>query len=248
MTLPPDENDLHAWMDGEADEATAEKVERYLQANPEAAAQVAGWRADAQQLRQAMSRQAWAVDRPNPQYLRRRMRQQRLRQLSMAFMLVMAVSIGGVAGWQLKDSQVAVAPQPMEDAVQAYKIFDNQTQTPMDVMASQHAELTSWVARYFINGNPPPNLEQFGFRLVGARLMATAQGPAALIMYQDPQGTRVGWYIRPLEPVKLPHGQRQAEDVMAQYWSDQHYNYALVTPVNSSGVTGLRKAVSLATS
>ncbi|MEG3130941.1 anti-sigma factor [Pantoea cypripedii] len=248
MTLPPDENDLHAWMDGEADEATAEKVERYLQANPEAAAQVAGWRADAQQLRQAMSRQAWAFDRPNPQYLRRRMRQQRLRQLSMAFMLVMAVSIGGFAGWQLKDSQVAVAPQPMEDAVQAYKIFDNQTQTPMDMVASQHAELTSWVARYFINGNPPPNLEQFGFRLVGARLMATAQGPAALIMYQDPQGTRVGWYIRPLEPVKLPHGQRQAEDVMAQYWSDQHYNYALVTPANSSGVNGLRKAVALATS
>lgn len=248
MTLPPDENDLHAWMDGEADEATAEKVERYLQANPQAAAQVAGWRADAQQLRQAMSRQTWAFDRPNPQHLRRRMRQQRLRQLSMAFMLVVAVSLGGFAGWQLKDSQIAVSPQPMEDAVQAYKIFDNQMQTPMDVLASQHAELTSWVARYFINGNPPPNLEQFGFRLVGARLMATAQGPAALIMYQDPQGTRVGWYIRPLEPVKLPHGQRQAEDVMAQYWSDQHYNYALVTPVNSSGMNGLRKAVSLATS
>jgi anti-sigma factor RsiW len=248
MTLPPDEHDLHAWMDGEADEATAERVERYLKDNPQAAAQVAGWRADAQQLRQAISRHSPAMDRPHPQYLRRQMRQQRLRQLATACMLVLAVSLGGVAGRQLKESQTMSSPQPMEDAVQAYKIFDNQTQTPMDVLASQHAELSSWVARYFINGNPPPNLEQFGFRLVGARLMATAQGPAALIMYQDPQGTRVGWYIRPLDPVKLPHGERQADDVMAQYWSDQHYNYALVTPVNSSGVSGLRKAVALATS
>ena len=78
--------------------------------------------------------------------------------------------------------------------------------------------------------------------------MATAQGPAALIMYQDPRGTRVGWYIRPLSPGKLPHGERQAEDVMTQYWSDDHYNYALVTPLNSPAVNGLRKAVSQANS
>ncbi|MBS1205861.1 MAG: anti-sigma factor [Proteobacteria bacterium] len=76
------------------------------------------------------------------------------------------------------------------------------------------------MSRYFINGHQPPNLEQYDFTLAGAWLIATAQGPAALIMYQDPRGTRVGWYIRPLSPVKLPHGERQADDVMAQYWGE----------------------------
>ncbi|KNC92080.1 anti-sigma factor family protein, partial [Trabulsiella odontotermitis] len=77
MTLPPDEHDLHAWMDGEADAATSARVERYLAENPEATAQVDGWRRDAQQLRQAMHHQAVALDIPDPHFLRRRVRQQR---------------------------------------------------------------------------------------------------------------------------------------------------------------------------
>lgn len=248
MTLPPDEHDLHAWMDGEADEATSAQVERYLKENPEAAARVAGWRHDMQQLRHALNRHATGFDMANPQFLRRRIRQQRQWKLASACMLVLALSVGSYAGWQLKETAIMQSHQPMEDAVQAYKLFDNDLITPMDVSAGKQTELAHWIARYFINGDSPPNLEQYGFTFAGARLIATAQGPAALIIYQDPQGTRVGWYIRPLSPMKLPHGQRQAEEVMAQYWSDDHYNYALVTPLNSSGLSALRKAVSLATS
>lgn len=248
MTLPPDEHDLHAWMDGEADDATSARVERYLAENPEAAARVAGWRQDAQQLRQVMNHQTVTLENPEPHYLRRQVRQQRQWRLATACALVLALGVGGVTGWQMRTSQLLMSHQPMEDAVQAYKLFDNAALTPMDVVATRQTELSRWVARYFMNGVPPPDLEQYGFKLRGARLIATAQGPAALVMYEDPQGTRVGWYIRPLSPVKLPHGERQGEDVMAQYWSDEHYNYALVTPLNSSGVDGLRKAVSLATS
>lgn len=248
MTLPPDEHDLHAWMDGETDEATSKRIEHYLAQNPAAAAQVAGWRRDAQQLRQAMQQQPVQLESPEPHYFRRQVRQQRQWKLATAFALVLALSVGGFTGWQMKESQMLMTHQPMEDAVQAYKLFDNTAVTPMDVVATQQTELTRWVSRYFINGHQPPNLEQYGFTLVGGRLIATAQGPAALIMYQGPSGTRVGWYIRPLSPVKLPHGERQADDVMAQYWSDEHYNYALVTPLNSAAVNGLRKAVSQATS
>ncbi|WP_435945514.1 anti-sigma factor family protein [Dryocola sp. BD586] len=246
MTLPPDENDLHAWMDGEADEATSMRVERYLKENPQAAAQVAGWRDDMRQLRQAMNRQALSFDTPQPQYLRRRVRQQKRWRLATACTLVLALSLGSYAGWQMKEAEL-LSHQPMEDAVQAYKLFDNDLLTPMDVVADKQPELARWLARYFINGNLPPNFEHYGFSFSGARLIATAQGPAALILYQDLQGTRIGWYIRPLSPVKLPHGQRQAQELMAQYWSDEHYNYALVTPLNSSAVNELRKAVSLAT-
>lgn len=238
----PDEEHLHAWMDGELDEATAQQVEHYLAKNPQIAAQMREMRDDTQRLRQAMNRQPLNMNSVNPHYFRRRVRQQRQRKVALACLFILSLSIGGFTGWQLKDAQLS-APLPMEDAVQAYKLFGDETELPLDVNASQHSELTSWVTRYFIRGALPPNLEHYGFKPLGARLMATAQGPAALVMYQDPRGIRVAWYIRPLSQVQISQGERQAEDVMAQYWSDAHYNYALVTPLKAPEANNVRKAV-----
>ena len=241
--MRPDEQHLHAWMDGELDEATAQQVERYLAENPQVAAHMAGLQQDTQRLRQAMNRQLPNMNRVEPYYFHRRVRQQRHRKVALACLFVLSLSVGGFTGWQLKDTQIS-APLPMEDAVQAYRLFDDATELPLDVSASQHTELASWVTRYFIRGALPPNLEGYGFKPLGARLMATAQGPAALVMYQDPHGIRVAWYIRPLSQIKISQGERKAEDVMAQYWSDEHYNYAMVTPLNAPEASDVRKALS----
>lgn len=241
--MTPDEQLLHAWMDGELDEATAQQVERYLAEHPQAAAQMADLRHDTQRLRQAMNRQPLNMQRVEPHYFHRRVRQQRQRKTALACLFVLSLGIGGLTGWQLKDAQMS-APLPMEDAVQAYKLFGDGTTLPLDVSADRHSELASWVTRYFIRGALPPNLEHYGFKPLGARLMATAQGPAALVMYQDPRGIRVAWYIRPLSPLKISQGERKAENLMAQYWSDAHYNYALVTPLNAPEAGDVRKALS----
>ncbi|WP_187488403.1 anti-sigma factor family protein [Duffyella gerundensis] len=240
--MTPGEQELHAWMDGEVDDARAEKIERYLAENPQIAAEMAALRQDKQLLRQAMHRQPPYATNVDAHYFHRRLRQQRFRKLALACVLVLSVGIGGITGWQI--SAQMNAHLPMEDAVQAFRLFGDQSQLPLDVSAAQQADLTRWVTRYFIHGDLPPNLEQYGFKPLGARLMATAQGPAALVMYEDPHGTRLAWYIRPLSPIKMSHGERQAEDVMAQYWSDAHYNYALVTPLGAPQAGVVRKALS----
>lgn len=241
--MTPDEQHLHAWLDGELDEATAQQVERYLAENPQVAAQMAGLRQDTQRLRQAMNRQQLKMNSVEPHYFHRLVRQQKQRKAALACLLVLSLSVGGLTGWQLKDAQMS-APLPMEDAVQAYKLFGDETALPLDVSASEHAELAGWVTRYFIRGALPPNLERYGFKPIGARLMATAQGPAALVIYQDPRGIRVAWYIRPLSQVKISQGERKSEDVMAQYWSDEHYNYAMVTPLKAPEAGDVRRALS----
>lgn len=248
MREQPEEAELHAWLDGEADAETARRVERWLVENPQAAADVEGWRRDARQLRLALHQQEQLMEAPLPAQLRQHVRQKRQWKMAAACALVLTLSVGGWSGWQLKNAQLLAGHLPMEDAVQAYKLFGSETAANLDVVAGKSGELTSWVQRYFINGTLPPNLEQFGFRLLGARLMATDNGPAALVMYQDPQGTRVAWYIRPIEPVKLPHGERQDSDLMAQYWSDNHYNYALVSPASTGNMDSMREAIRLSTS
>ncbi len=244
----PEEQELHAWLDGQADEETSRRVECWLAENPQAAAEVEGWRQDARQLRLALQQHALPMETPEPVQLRRRVRQQRQWRVAAACALVLTLSLGGWSGWKLKDVQIAQRQLPMEDAVQAYKLFGTGSPANLDVVSAGHGELASWVQRYFINGTLPPNLEQFGYRLLGARLMATNNGPAALVMYQNPHGIRVAWYIRPVEPIRLPHGERRASDLMAQYWSDNHYNYALVTPSDASEVDTMRQAIRQSTS
>lgn len=241
--MTPDEQQLHAWMDGELDEATAQQVERYLAENPQVAAQMAALRHEMQHLRHAINRQPLHMNSVEPHYFHRRVREQRQRKVALACLFVLSLGVGGMTGWQLKDAQMS-APLPMEDAVQAYKLFGDETTLPLDVSASQHAELAGWVTRYFIRGALPPNLERYGFKPLGARLMATAQGPAAVVMYQDPRGIRVAWYIRPLSQNKISQGERKAENVMAQYWSDEYYNYAMVTPLDAPEASNVRKALS----
>ena len=54
ITTPPSERDLHAYVDHALSEAKRHEIELYLQAHPEAEAQVHAWQLDAQSLRTAL--------------------------------------------------------------------------------------------------------------------------------------------------------------------------------------------------
>lgn len=244
MNIPPDENQLHAWLDGELDSASHQAVSDWLVQHPDIAAQVEGWRQDKLRLQQSLQRNmARTTFTPlQPAQLRQRRARQRYQRLALACSLVLALGIGSLSGWQMTE-RLQNHPLPMEDAVQAYRLFgDGAQQATMDISTHQTTQLASWLSRYFINGTLPPNLERFGYQLIGARLMANEHGASALVLYQTASGTRVGWYIRP-QTVRLEKGSRQADNLVAQYWSDRHYNYALVSPMSGEAAPALRAAI-----
>jgi anti-sigma factor RsiW len=73
--------------------------------------------------------------------------------------------------------------------------------------------------------------------------MATDQGPSALVVYQNAQGMRITFYIRPTGKTALKSGYRETGNLMAQYWSDHKYNYAIISPANDNQTAGVQKAV-----
>ena len=241
----PDEQDLHAWVDGQLDEEHKKWVEHYLLQHPEQAAQVRKWQADARRLRLSLDEFVPQVSAPASEVQRARQQIRRTQRwrLAVAFSLLFSVGMGGVAGWQLHASEVLRQILPMEDAVQAYRLVNSGSVKALDVVASDRAEVNNWMGRYFINGALAPDLDNYGFTLVGGRLMVTEQGPAALVVYQDAQGTRVAYYIRPSGMFTLGKGERQADNLTAQYWSDRRYNYAMISPANDSQTARLQKAV-----
>jgi anti-sigma factor RsiW len=91
--------------------------------------------------------------------------------------------------------------------------------------------LQAWLLKHFRNAPQLPDLDGAGFHPVGARLLATDSGPAAMVLYQNVQGGAISFYIRPPSPSHgvLPRGQRRDGQLVAAYWSGSGYNYALVS-------------------
>jgi anti-sigma factor RsiW len=246
ITLPPSDHDLHAYVDGHLNEAEREQVALYLAAHPEVAAQVRAWQQDAQHLRAALSGALQLP--PNPQLdpfaIRHGLRRQRSRHFATAALLLIAVSLGGVGGWQARTLNFASHMLPMADAVQAYRMFAVNDGMASDWSASR-GDAQGWLDQHFARADRMPDLAAAGFQPVGGRMISTEQGAAAMLVYQDPNGRKVSFYIRPPGPQNylLSRGARRDGELQADYWSSAEYNYALVTPADDPAAAQVRQAL-----
>ncbi|WP_338513336.1 anti-sigma factor [Pseudomonas poae] len=243
ISLPPSERDLHAYVDHQLLESDRRAMETWLAGHPEVAAQVHAWQQDAQLLRASLSGvlQTPANPQLDPALIRQRIRHRSRRHLATAAVLLIAVSIGGLGGWHVRE---ATHPPtlPMTDAMQAYRLFAQDGIMPADYKTQDSGTMQAWLDRYFNQAHRLPDLSQAGFRPVSGRLLTTEQGAAAMVLYEDRQGQRISFYIRPPGPGNgfLPRGSRSADGLQAEYWSGGGYNYAMVSPVGQPGTPLLK--------
>lgn len=232
--LRPDDETLHAYVDGRLDPARAAQVAAWLQAHPEQAARVAGWKRDADALRAA-----WAgVDAMpanaalTPTALRRRVRQRRRALYGMVASCVLMLGLGTTLGWQLRDSRLGGERLPMADAVAAYRLFADGEQ-PLEFDPARRVALQGWLRTHFGQAGAVPDLQAQGFALRGGRLLSTPEGAAAMLVYQDADGARIGLYLRPGN-ARIGTGERRDGRLLAQYWSEGDTAFALVGPATQT--------------
>ena len=237
ISLPPSERDLHAYVDHQLLDSDRRVLETYLAAHPEVAAQVQAWQQDAQLLRASLSGALQQPPNPalDPALIRQRLKQQSRRHFASAAVLLIAVSLGGLGGWHAREA-TQPALLPMADAMQAFRLFAQEGIMPADYKGQDSGTMQAWLDRYFNQAHRLPDLSQAGFTPVSGRLLTTEQGAAAMVLYQDAQGRRISFYIRPPGPNNgfLPRGERTADGLQAQYWSGDGYNYAVVSPTDQA--------------
>ncbi len=247
ITLPPSELDLHAYVDQQLSAADRLRLETWLAVNPDVALQVKAWQADAKRLRAALSGDLKREPNPelDPAFIRQRLRRHRYRHLATAAMLVVAVGFGGLSGWQAREMTLSSTMPPMADALQAYRMFAVNDNMASDWSAAQAGDAQVWLDRHFNQANRLPDLEAAGFKPVTGRMTTTEQGAAAMVVYKDPEGRTLSFYIRPpgAKNHMLPRGSRQDGDLQADYWSGSGYNYAVVSPTNDPAAQQARKAL-----
>lgn len=227
----PSEDDLHAYLDGQLSAEQHALVEAFLTTNPEVAAQVEGWRRDAQQLRAALANLNGLPPpaRLDPTVVRASLRARQRRRLALAASFLLALGLGGVGGWQAREQVLLAANPPMQDALQAHRLFAQGDS--VDVQARQPGELQAWLDQRFSHAARIPDLQPYGFTPVGGRWLVTEQGAAALLLFEDQQGQRVSLYLRAPGALyaRMASGQRSEGGLEARYWSRDGYNYALVS-------------------
>ncbi|MEO6840318.1 MAG: anti-sigma factor [Bradyrhizobium sp.] len=246
---PIGEDDLHAYADGRLQPERREIVESWLKANPEIAAQVAGWRAQRETLRDQLAPKA-AEPIParlrisNVRVSRRRGRLHQLRLIAASALLLVA---GGAVGWIARsDFSVPGRSQPVmvSDAISAYRTFTVDNAHPVEVRASEQDHLVQWLSDRLGKSIKAPDLTSFGFRLMGGRLLPAANGElAAQLMYDDDHGTRLTLYLRNGETGETDYRFVREGNVSAFYWIDRGLGFALSAATSRERLLPIAEAV-----
>lgn len=250
MNTTPSEYEIHAYVDGRLDEVRRQAVELYLTQHPERAEEVRAWQRDAQQLRAAL---AGLPDLPDnaaldPTHIVQRRKRHSRTQWAIAAMWVVALGVGVLGGWQVRGWREARLEPPMSDALQAYRMFASARAGGLDEVPQRDGDMQHWLDDHFDRAPRLPNLGSGGFHPVGARLLATGTGPAAMVFYTNGKGDVISFYIRPPSPRGLlPRGERREGGLVAEYGSDSGYDYAVVSRGGTENVRVLQAAVSAVT-
>lgn len=246
---PPDENDLHALVDGQLAPAYRAQVEAALVENPATRAEVDAWRAQRDALREL------GVDAADSAVPLRLLAAVQSRQPSWMGVLGAAVAGAtmGVAGW-FAHAWHAGAGEPgdlrarfVRDAVVAHAVYAPEVRHPVEVGADQSAHLVQWLSKRLGAKLRAPMLEGQGFGLVGGRLLPGDDGARAQFMYQDSAGNRITLYVTVLAKGASPGATafrfEDGKPVAAFYWIDGDFGYALVGNLSRSSLLELSKVV-----
>ncbi|GJE60623.1 anti-sigma factor family protein [Methylobacterium trifolii] len=234
MTMRPiSDDDLQGLVDERLDASRRREVETYLNDHPEARARVDRLVAFGEEMRAAF---APIAAEPVPAQLNltriveaRRRPQRPVWQAMAAGLLLL---LGGAGGWGLRDV-VSPVPTGIEALAQAasmnYAVYAPDHTRPVELAAADRDELAGWFSARLKRPVGVPDLSGSGYHLMGGRLVATAQGPAGLLMYDDGHGARFVMLMRPMSvPSDAPMQPHTSETSNGYAWAQDGLGYSLV--------------------
>lgn len=251
-----DDELLSAWVDGELDSQPEqrEQVEAWLREHPQDAARVRQWAADRDALRERL---APALDEPVQQRLNSLLRgpdtvqpPRRWLQAAMAAGLLLA---GGVIGvllgrqWPASEAATPMATATgsgwVQRAAYAHGVYVPEPRHAVEVKA-QEEHLARWLTRRIAVPVKLFDLREYGFELVGGRLLPDGPGKSAQLMYQDAQGTRITVYLRkPDEGTDAAFRYERQGELGLFYWVESGAGYALVGALPKEQLLALAQSI-----
>jgi anti-sigma factor RsiW len=228
---PVTEYELHLYVDGELPAGRREAVESWLANHPDDAIRVAAWREQAEAI-QARFGQVSREPIPDRLKLDRIMRNRRSWAAIATAATLAAFVVGGAAGWIARGASAA-APNQTEvfasNALGAHRLYIGEVRHPIEVKAEE-AHLLPWLSRRIGTTFRAPDLAAFDLKLLGGRLLPSQAGPAALIMYEGPNGERFTIYCTRLDAPRTAFRYEDSTNFGVVHWIEGNYGWALSGP------------------
>ncbi|MGU8083583.1 anti-sigma factor [Burkholderia pyrrocinia] len=211
---------LSALLDGELSGHEQREMLERLQSDPKEAERFAHYRAQRDALQALFplpgAAPALFVQRRAP----------RRRAIAYAFAGLAAGLLIGVAlhaGWAAFGSEPAFAAR----ADVAYAVYAADREHPVEVGAGDPEHLAAWLSARVGRPVRAPSLDEYGYALLGGRLLPGDAGPAAQFMYQRADGKRVTLYMTAYDARHLAPRAMSADGRYTYFWSDRGMGYAL---------------------
>ena len=252
---------LSAWLDGELGAADRERVELWLQHNPQDMARVQAWAADRAGLASLHGR---VLDEPVPEKLRAAVWSRKsidttprwAYAAAAAGLLVTGALLGGGSVWQWQKRQFASQESALraqlaagtaqgwaQRAAYAHSIYVAEPRHAVEVKANEE-HLSRWLTRRIDMPVKLFDLHDQGFELVGGRLLPDGPGKSAQLLYQDAQKRRVTVYLRkPEKGTDAAFRYEQQGNMGMFYWVEEGAGYALVGELPKQTLLELAQAI-----
>lgn len=114
---------------------------------------------------------------------------------------------------------------------------------PVEVKADQKPHLVQWLSKRMGEKVIVPDLGAQGFSLMGGRIVPTGGTPAALLMYDDAQGTRLTLYSRLGGGSQTGFRYARQDDVAAVSWADDECSYVVAARIDEARLLSVAEAV-----
>lgn len=236
------DTDLHAYIDGELDEAGRLRVEAYLAIYPEESKHIRKCQKINSGLHYLFDP---VLNEPVPEIFRFSKNKIRYPSIFPKMLRVAAVvsfmAITGIAGWMAHDQWGGVNDARelvhlVRPAAFAHYVYSTDPHYPVEFSASKKEVLADWLSDRMHTDIKAPILSNLGFNLIGGRLLPSTNRMAAQFMYQNSDKERITVYVRrdDWNSQATEFQYRNQDGVQIFYWSDGVMGYAVTGSIHKT--------------
>jgi anti-sigma factor RsiW len=245
MTIEIDENDLHAFLDGQLTPEQEAVVLAWLETDPEARQRLHDYAEQKLLTAIGSEESASEADPGHTEELGRRLQQALTKRRPLVWLRQAAAVVALVAaGWTTNELFHRFIPGQLPtyvvEATGAHLVFAEGPMPPAVNAGQGSGDLARWMSARLGEPIDVPELTPIGLKLIGGQVMGDMQHPLAGLIYEDREGHRLTICLSPRDDGQVDGLHiAQVGGVRVGYWSNGEQSYVIVADTSETQLTAI---------